>query len=95
MDKLREYLNKEKCFSSFKEALYYAVLVQKEKNEDLAVFKATDNLFYTVQAKNAEIAIRLGYEPVVGLTEILFVAESADEPERALENYYKRITENK
>ena len=94
MDSLLKYLNDEHRFNSFKEALYYAVLVQREKNEDLAVFKSTENIFYTIHSQNAETAIRLGFEPIVGFTEILFVAESAEEPVKALENYYEIIKES-
>lgn len=95
MENLIECLREEHRYNSFKEALHYAILVQREKNEDLAVFKTTENEFYTIHSENAETAIRLGFEPVVGFTEILFVAESEEEPEKALENYYKIVAEKK
>ncbi len=95
MDNLMECLKEERHYNSFKEALYYAVLVQRENNEDLAIFRTAENEFYTIHSENAEIAIRLGFEPIVGFTEILFVAESEEEPEKALENYYKRVGEKK
>lgn len=79
----------ENIYTDFKSALKIAAKSTNE-GEELAIY-TKDNKFITIHSVNSENAIRAGYIPLVGYTEMLCVAEDIEDPMKGLRKYYKDI----
>lgn len=79
----------EDIYIDFKSALKIAAKSTNE-GEDLAIY-TKDNKFITIHSVHSENAIRAGYIPLVGYTEMLCAAEDIEDPMKGLRKYYKDI----
>lgn len=83
----------EFIYKDFESALKMAAKSTHD-GEDLAIY-TKDNKFITIHIINSESAIRAGYIPLVGHTEMLCAAENIDDPMKGLRKYYKDFGEIK